>query len=102
MRILYCMSEHHRHSESVDKKYLAIAFYSWNLEKIYILFPESIFIINDRDDWYIFRIILVFLPVWRVDISSSACNLLDGVTILTFFRKHCALPISRDVNYRTN
>ena len=51
MRILYCLSEHHRHSESVDKKHLAIAFYSWNLEKIYILFPESIFIINDRDDW---------------------------------------------------
>ena len=28
MRILYCMSEHHRHSESVDKKCLAIAFYA--------------------------------------------------------------------------
>ena len=51
MRILYCMSEDHRHSESVDKKYLASAFYNWNLEKKYILFPESIFIINDRDDW---------------------------------------------------
>ena len=28
MCILYCMSEHHMHSESVDKKYLAIAFYA--------------------------------------------------------------------------
>ena len=29
--------------------------YSWNLGKIYFLFPENIFIIKS-DDWYIFRI----------------------------------------------
>ena len=28
MCVFYCMSEHHRHSESVDKKCLAIAFYA--------------------------------------------------------------------------
>ena len=85
-------------SKVLIKKYLAVAFYSWNLEKIFILFPESIFIINDRDDWWIFRIILVFLPVWTgVDISSSACNFLDGVTVLPFFRKHCALPIRAEM-----
>ena len=51
MRILYCISEHYRHNESVDQKYLAIAFDSWNLEKKNILFHERIFIINDREDW---------------------------------------------------
>ena len=33
------------------------------------------------------------LPVWRVDISPFACNLLDSVAVLPFSSKHYTLPI---------
>ena len=67
--------------------------YSWNLENIYFSFPESIFII--KSGWLInlSHYILVSLPVWRVDISPFACNLLDSVTVVPFSRKHYTLPI---------
>ena len=67
--------------------------YSWNLENIYFSFPESIFI--TKSGWLInlSHYILVSLPVWRVDISPFACNLLDSVTVVPFSRKHYTLPI---------
>ena len=67
--------------------------YSWNLENIYFSFPESIFII--KLGWLInlSHYMLVSLPVWRVDISPFACNLLDSVAVLPFSSKHYTLPI---------
>ena len=63
------------------------------LSRQYFSFPESIFII--KSGWLInlSHYILVSLPVWRVDISPFACNLLDSVTVVPFSRKHYTLPI---------
>ena len=40
--------------------------------------------------------------ILRVDVSPVAGNLLDGVTILPFSRKHCTLPISLEMGKINN
>ena len=76
--------------------------YSWNQEKVFFQFPESICIIynviriTDKALSQFFtytstRILILMqplwqnLPVWGVDISPFACNLLDLITVLPFF-----------------
>ena len=69
--------------------------YSWNQEKVFFQFPESICIIYNlirMTD----KVLLQFFtytstrmwqnyPIWRADISPFASNLLDVVTLLPFF-----------------
>ena len=60
--------------------------YSWNLENIYFIIKSG-WLIN------LSHYILVSLPVWRVDISPFACNILDSVTVVPFPCKHYTLEI---------
>ena len=82
--------------------------YSWNLQNIlYFIFPENIFVIKSGRE----RIKLSWsgwidksfnLPVWRVDVSPFACNLLKGRRhcFLPLFRKHCTLPITLEMSIK--
>ena len=83
------------HGRSVHIRTYARA-YSWNLENIlYFIFPENIFVIKSGQE----RIKLSWsgwidksfnLPVWRVDISPFACNLLKGVTVFYLYSVNIA------------
>ena len=93
---------------------------SWNQEKVFFQFPESICIIynvirlTDKALLQFFtytstRMLILMqplwqnLPVWEVDISPFACNLLDLVTVLPFFCYHeCTLLITLEVGKINN
>ena len=54
---------------------------------LFFYFLKAFWVLNQHD-WSIFCIILVSLPVWMVDVSPFACNLLVVGTVL--------LPISQE------
>ena len=54
---------------------------------LFFYFLKAFWVLNQHD-WSIFCIILVSLPVWMVDVSPFACNLLVVSTVL--------LPISQE------
>ena len=58
----------------------------WNIHILYFL---KAFLSGNQDYWRIFRIILVSLPVWRVDVSPFACIKL----LLDYLRKQCTLQM---------
>ena len=58
----------------------------WNIHILYFL---KAFLSGNQDYWRIFRIILVSLPVWRVDVSPFACIKL----LLDYLLKQCTLQM---------